>query len=158
MSVYICMLFVPRKKRASHVEVTLIIIKWWNCVICVAQIGDLGFSTTFNSFLITKSQQAKGTISHFPPEVIDKIAKKVQKPTKSWDIWRYVFFRTSITKMENNITVNNDVDSYVVVQINEIYWFRPQHYFLISLTGNVFAVPTASSACLVGSDVILRIG
>ena len=28
----------------------------------------------------------------------------------------------------------------------EIYWFRLQHYFEISLTGNVFAVPTASSA------------
>ena len=52
----------------------------------------------------------------------------------------------------------NDVDSYVVVQINEIYWFILQHYFEISLTGNVFAVPTASSAGLTGSDVILRIG
>ena len=58
-----------------------------------------------------------------------------------------------------HIEVNNqinDVDSYVVVQINEIYWFRLQHYFEILLIGNVFAVLTASSAGLTGSD--LRIG
>ena len=45
-----------------------------------------------------------------------------------------------------------------LLSFNEIYWFRLQHYFEISLTGNVFAVPTASSAGLTGSDVILRIG
>ena len=61
-------------------------------------------------------------------------------------------------KFEKPFTFNNDVDSYAVVQINEIYWFRLQHYFEISVTGNVFAVPTASSADLTGSDVILRIG
>ena len=61
-------------------------------------------------------------------------------------------------KFEKPFTFNNDVDSYAVVHINGIYWFRLQHYFEISLTGNLFAVPTASSAGLTGSDVILRIG
>ena len=48
--------------------------------------------------------------------------------------------------------------NWKITKTVEIYWFRLQHYFEISLTGNVFAVPTVSSAGLTGSDVILRIG
>ena len=36
--------------------------------------------------------------------------------------------------------------------------FKPQHYFQISLTGNVFAVPTAFSAGPIGSDQFLEVG
>ena len=39
-----------------------------------------------------------------------------------------------------------------------IEFLKPQHYFQISLTGNVFAVPTTSSAGLIGSDQFLEIG
>ena len=44
-----------------------------------------------------------------------------------------------------------------MVQINELIGLNLNTTFKISLTGHVFAVPTTSSASLIGSDVILRI-